>query len=187
MNNIYIDHFDRSDGNGSRTREEDWLDQNTTAADNQWSSAATTFYHWEAPSHKKQLFSDLYDAHHGKGDPNRATELSTMEIHSDAETFCAIMELSEPLRERVLYIVEDIDLSANSTGGKPYEKLILAVISLVHDEHLSDVADDNPSAIKYEQRLIFDDTFRDLMESNSLGSKELRGIRERVREQTDHF
>lgn len=181
---IHIDAFDRTGGNGSRTAEEDWLDENTTASENQWSSASTTFYMSDVPASKKNRFRDLYDAHHGKGDSNRSSELPRMRMSADADAYCSILELPEPLTERIQHILQNIDISSQKFGGKPYEKIILAVVTLVHDEHLSNQP---PSAVQYDQRLIFDDTFRDLMEANSLGSKELRGMREQIRTKTDFF
>lgn len=184
MSKIHIDPLDRSGGSGSRTSEEDWLDENSTAADNEWSSASTTFYSWEAPAHRESFFEELYDKHHGKGDSARATELGKKRIMADTRAFCSILELQSSLRERVEHIVERMDVSANASGGKSYEKIILGVISLVHDEYLSS----RPiNEVQYEQRLIFDDTFRALMESSGIGSKELRGVREHIRSKSAFF
>jgi len=182
--NIYLDPFDRSNGNGSRTSEEDWLDEHTTSAENEWSSAKTTFYYWDAPAHKQRQYQELYEKQHGKGDSNRSAELPRMRALADTDSFCSMLELPNPVRERATHIVQNIDISSNETGGKSYEKIILAVISLVYDEHLSSLP---PDSVQYDQRLIFDDTFRDLMDNNAIGSKELRGIREQVRTSSDYF
>lgn len=184
MTYIHIDALDRTDGNGSRSREEDWLDANTTASEHQWSTAETTFYMSDVPAHKREQFSNLYDWHHGKGESDRSSTLPRMKMVADTETFCAVLELPEPLRERILHIMQDIDISSNNFGGKSYEKIILAVISLVHDEHLSSRP---PGEVDFQQRLIFDGDFRELMESNSIGSKELRGVREQIRSKTSYF
>lgn len=181
---IHIDALDRTGGNGSRTTEEDWLDQHTTSAENEWSSAKTTFYYWEAPEHKQHNFKRFYNKQHGKDDPNRSSELPRMRALADAKAFCAILNLNKQLTERIIYIMEEIDMDSNTFGGKSYEKLILAICSLVYDEHLSSMPVDS---IQYGQRLIFDETFRDLMESNELGSNELRGVREQVRTKTEFF
>lgn len=181
---VHVDPLNRDDGTGSRSKEADWLDQNTTASEHEWSTAETTFYMSEVPPHKKQLFSDLYDWHHGKGESDRSSTLHRMEMVSDTETFCAVLELPDSLQERVLHIMEDIDISANNFGGKSYEKIILAVSSLVYDEYLSSRPTEE---VEYDQRLIFDDDFRELMDANSLGSNELRGIREQVRQKTEYF
>jgi transcription initiation factor TFIIIB Brf1 subunit/transcription initiation factor TFIIB len=184
MSKIYFDQLDRTGGNGSRNEQEDWLDENTTSAENEWTSAETTFYYWKAPPHKQQAFKRLYDRQHGKGDSDRASELSQQRAMADSRAFCSMLELPESLRERVLYIMERMDFSSSTTGGKSYEKIILAVISLVYDEYLSS----RPlEEIQYEQRLIFDETFRQLMENNGYGSKELRGVREQIRSKSDFF
>lgn len=184
MSGIHIDALDRTGGNGSRTTEEDWLDQNTTASENEWSSANTTFYYWEAPSHRQGRFKDLYKKQHGKDDPNRSSELPMMRALADAKAFSSMLDFSDTLTERVIHIVREMDIGSNESGGKSYEKIILAVCSLVYDEHLSSMP---PSSVKYDQRLIFDETFRDLMESNNLGNKELRGVREQIRNKTVFF
>ena len=182
--NIHIDAFQRSIGNGSRTKEEDWLDQNTTASENQWSAASTTFYISDVPSHRESKFEDLHAKHHGMGGNNRSTELTHMRMLADAETFCSILELREEVRERIEQILQNIDISSQKFGGKSYEKLILAVITLAHDEYLSSHP---PSATSHKERLIFDERFRELMEANSLGSKELRRVREQIRSKTEFF
>lgn len=184
MSNIHIDALDRTDGNGSRSVEEEWLDQNSTAAENEWSSASTTFYYWEAPSHKQHTFKELYDKQHGKGDPNRSTELPRQRAMADTKAFCSILDLPDTVTERVTHTMENTDLSSNKSGGKSYEKIILAVISLVYDRYLSSRP---PEEIQYDQRLIFDDTFQALMDSNDIGSKELRSIREQVRSNSSQF
>lgn len=184
MTNIHLDTLDRSNGNGSRTTEEDWLDEHTTASANEWSSAETTFYYWDAPAHQQRNFKNLYDRQHGKGDSSRSSELPRMKAMADTKAFCAMLEVNSSVQERIEFIMERIDISANTYGGKSYEKIILAVCTLVYDEYLSSrpVKD-----VEYSQRLIFDDTFRDLMEANNLGSKELRGIREQIRSKSDYF
>lgn len=181
---IHIDALDRRNGNGSRTTEEDWLDQHTTAATNEWSSANTTFYYWEAPASKKRQFKNLYDRQHGKGDPNRSSELPRMKAVADTKAFCSMLELGDKLVEEVLHIMRNIEIGSKHFGGKSYEKIILAVCTLVHDRDLSSRP---ASEISYEQRLIFDETFRELMDANDLGSSELRGVREQIRSTTDYF
>jgi hypothetical protein len=183
-----LDRFDRSNGNGSRSAEEDWLDENTTASENQWSTASTTFYYWEAGPEKKDKFQDLYDAHHGKGESDRRSTIRRSQIVGDAETFSSILEMPEPERKRVVQIARDLNFSSNRFGGKPYEKILLAVCSLVFDQALSRNIDQNSVDDSLaNRRLILDDRFRDLMEANNLGSNEHSRIRQMLREKTNVF
>lgn len=181
---IHVDNFYRKDGTGSRTREEDWLDVHSTAAENEWSRASTTFYMSEVPPSKQDRFESLYEWQHYKSSENRSTEARRMEMAADAETFSSMLELPDPAAERVSHVMEGLDWPQDRFGGKSYEKVILAVCSLVHDEELSSR---RPESVQYDQRLIFDETFRDLMEANGLGSSELRGIRQQLRERTSFF
>jgi len=128
MSSVNHDPFDRSNGNGSRSAEEDWLDENSTIAENQ----------------------------------------------------CE--------RERVVNIAQELDFSSTRFGGKPYEKILLAICSLVSDEELSRRFEEGTiQATATQQRLILSERFRDLMEVNSLGSKEHSRIRQLLRDKTELF
>ena len=189
MSSVHMfDPFDRSNGNGSRSAEEDWLDENSTASENQWSTASTTFYYWEASAAKQQSFERLYNAHHGKGESDRRSTIRRSHIINDAETFVNVLELPEPQAERVVNIAQDLDFSSTRFGGKPYEKILLALCSLVSDQALSQrLNHQNADSSLAAQRIILDDTFRDLMEVNDLGSREHNRIRQMLREKTDKF
>jgi len=182
----HYDPFDRSNGNGSRSAEEDWLDENSTAAENQWSTAETTFYYWEADAGQSQHYKDLYDAHHGKGESDRRSTIRRSHIVNDAQTFVSILEMPDHERNRVTQVAQDLDFS--QFGGKPYEKILLAVCSLVSDEALSrNVNQNSIDSSLANQRLILSDEFRDLMDVNNLGSKEHSRIRQMLREKTNVF
>lgn len=177
-----FDALDRRGGNGSRNAEEDWLDDNTTASENQWSTAATTFRVSEAPFHKQRLYQDLYDWHTGKGEADRRSTILRAQAIDDAETFTNILNIPSPERQRIITIVEDLDYASDRFGGKAYEKLILAVCSLVTDKALS--SGEEPSV---EDRLIYDDTFEELMDNVGLDRREHNRIRAMLREKTDYF
>jgi len=182
-----FDPLDRSNGNGSRSAEEDWLDENTTASENEWSTASTTFYYWEASATQQNKFEDLYDAHHGKGEEDRRSTIRRSHIINDAETFVNILELPEPQSKRVIEIAKQFNFSSNRFGGKPYEKILLAVCSLVSDQALSQKLDQNSDSAAVSRRIVLDDAFRDLMDVNNLGSREHNRIRQMLREKTDLF
>lgn len=184
----HYDPFDRSDGNGSRSAEEDWLDENTTAEENQWSTAETTFYYWEASAANQKKFQSLYKKHHGKGEDDRKSTIRRSHIVSDAEMFVSVLEMPRSQRERVTNIAEELNFSTKRFGGKSYEKILLAVCSLVSDEALSrNINQEEVDGSIANRRLILTDEFRDLMEVNSLGSKEHSRIRQMLREKTDFF
>lgn len=182
-----FDKFDRSTGNGSRSAEEDWLDEHSTSAENEWSTAETTFYYWEADGNGSR-YKDLYDTHHGKGESDRKSTIRRSHIIKDAKTFVNILELPEPQAERVIQIAEELDFSSRVFGGKPYEKILLAICSLVSDRALSRKLDhNNPSGSFADRRIVLDESFKNLMEVNELGSREHNRIRQMLREKTDLF
>lgn len=184
----YFDPFDRSSGNGSRSAEEDWLDENTTAAENQWSTAETTFYYWEANSGQSDHYKELYDTHHGKGEGDRRSTIRRSHIVNDAETFVSVLELPRAQREHVINIAQKLDFSSKRFGGKPYEKILLSICSLVSDRALSQKLDhNNPDSNAANRRIVLDDSFRDLMEVNRMGSREHNRIRQMLREKTSLF
>jgi len=183
-----FDDFDRTDGNGSRSAEEDWLDENTTAAENEWSTAETTFHYWEVNNGHSEKYKKLYDAHHGKGESDRKSTIRRSEILSDAETFANILELPEPQTTRVTNIAQDLNFSSRRFGGKTYEKILLAICSLVSDQALSQKLDhNNLDSGAANRRIVLDESFRELMEVNELGSREHNRIRQMLREKTELF
>lgn len=182
------DPLDRSNGNGSRSAEEDWLDDNTTAAENEWSTAETTFYYWEASAGQQSHFEELYNKHHGKGESDRRSTIRRSYIVKDAQTFASILELPDAQSERIIQIAETLDFSSKRFGGKPYEKILLAVCSLVSDQALSQyIENTDGSRDAIERRIVLTDEFRELMETNDLGSREHNRIRQMLREKTEHF
>ena len=94
----------------------------------------------------------------------------------------SVLEMPEPQRETVREIMSNMDISSNNFGGRRYEKIILAVCSLVADEALSNQP--NPSV---NDRLFLTDEFRHLMEVNTMSGKEHRKLRVSVREKSDYF
>lgn len=185
--NSPFDPFDRRTGNGSGSTEDDWLDENSTAAQNQWSTARTTFRVNDAPAHRREHFENLYRTHNGWGEGDRDQTILRSHIVADAETFGAVLELPKPQRRRIKSIAQEIDMSSQKFGGKPYEKILLAICSLVADSAISDKTGGSPDPEKASRRLILRDEFRDLMDAANLGSREHRKIRQMLRDRTSYF
>lgn len=178
----FVDPFDRGNGNGSRNARDDWADE-VSIFDNEWGSqAATTFNPKEAPLSRMEKFESLYQIQNGKGEANRKTTIRQSHIKNDTETFMDVLEMPTYQRERVTYILDNLDLSSNNFGGKRYEKIILATCSLVADEALSNSRDPD-----VDDRLFLSDEFRQLMDSTKMSSSEHRQLRVMVRERSDYF
>lgn len=181
-----MDALDREAGAGSRCKEEDWLDVNTTASEDQWSTANTTFRASEAPAHRREHFESLYRVHAGWGESDRRGTIRRSCIVSDAETFCSILELPKYQKKRIVSIAEEIDLSPSRFGGKAYEKVLLSICSLVSDKFLSQRMNGTSDEIM-DNRLVRRDDFRELMDVNNLSSREHNRIRQMLREKTEYF
>lgn len=187
--NTSLDTLDRRDGNGASSSTDDWLD-NMSIFDNEWGSAAATTFNPSEVSNsvspdfrsRTEKFEELYELHNGKGERSRKSDIRQSHIVNDANLFMSRLELPEPERERVLLILDNIDISSNNFGSRKYEKIILGLCSLVSDELLSNQP--NPSL---DDRLFLTDEFKQLMQSTGMSSRELRQIRVRIRQSSDHF
>lgn len=184
-----FDAFDRKSGNGSRSSTDDWLDEKSIFT-NQWgSSAATTFNPTDTDakgntlsSNKQDKFEKLYELHNGKMEKTRKSDIRASHIKNDARAFVSVLEMPEQQRERVMLILNNLDISSNNFGGRPYEKIILSICTLVSDEALSEQSD--PSI---EDRLLFTDTFRELMDCTGTSSSDIRKLRRDVRDKSEYF
>lgn len=183
--------LDSDEGTGSRSNQEDWLDANTRIQDNKWSSSQTTFWPTGVDGKGKKLsqeqqkrFKELrkkHDRFAGEGEQyNRKTTIRYGHIMNDVFSFCNHCELPEHQTIAVANIIKNTDISSNNYGGKNYEKIILGVMSLVVDRDI-DTTDE------FDDRLFLDEDFRELMEQNDLGSRELRKMRQMIRERVDVY
>lgn len=184
-----FDPLDRSNGNGSNNWSDDSIDQESIYQ-NQWgSSATTTFNPSDSDAYgepisrsKQQKLQRLYDWQHGKGESSRKGDIRQSHIKNDAEVFTSVLEMPQIERDRVLQILDNLDIGSQNFGSRTYEKIILAICTLVSDEQLSDRP--NPSL---DNRLFLRDQFRELMDCTGLSSSELRKLRKAVREKSAYF
>lgn len=184
-----IDPFSRENGNGSRSATEDWLDEQSIF-DNEWGSAAATTFNPQdtdamghtIPKNKREKLETLYELHNGKMEKSRKTDIRASHIQNDAKTFMSVLEMPTPQRERVMLILDELDISSNNFGGRRYEKIILAICTLVSDEALGQRP--NPSV---DDRLFLTDEFRDLMDCTETSSSDIRKLRRDIRDKSEHF
>jgi len=188
---VSFDHLQRHRGYGSREASEDWLDENSRIEDNKWTSSQTTFWPGDTdglgntlPEHMQRRFEQLrkqHDRYAEEGETyNRKTTIRYGHIMNDVYTFCNICELPAYQTESVASIIKTANISSNVFGGKSYEKIILAVMSLVVDRDIETT--DN-----LDTRLIVQDSFKELMDSVGLGMTELRRVRRTVQERIDLY
>lgn len=192
MQSVYamVDPFDRGNGNGSRTAGDDWLDTESIFHNEWGSTAATTFNADEAdaddkpiPPDKKRRLERQYNLHNGKGEEDRKDTIRSSYVVNDAKLFMSVLELPSPQRDSVLEVLDNLDISSNNFGGtRRYEKIILAICSLISDEFLSNQP--NPSI---DARIYNSDRFRDLMDVCGMTTSEHRQLRVSVREKSEYF
>jgi hypothetical protein len=184
-----LDTFDRTTGNGSRDATDDWLDEQSIF-DNEWGSAAATTFNpndtdgngHTIPKERQEKFESLYELHNGKMEKSRKSDIRTSYIENDARTFMSVLEMPDTQRERVLMILDELDISSNNFGARRYEQIILAICTLVSDEVLGNRPD--PSV---ENRLLLRDEFRDLMDCTKTSSSDIRKLRRDIREKSAYF
>jgi len=189
-----LDAFDRGNGNGSASAEDDFLEQ-TSIFHNEWgSSAATTFNPADTdalgnqiPKKKQQKFEQLYRLHNGKMERSRKQDIRDSHVANDASTFSSVLDMPTPQRKRVQKILSELDIAANNFGGRRYEKIILAICSLVSDEELSKRHPVDTDVKVCEKRLLNKDEFEELMNVTGMSGTEHRKIREQVRQKSDYF
>lgn len=176
----------RKSGDGSRSVEADWIDENTRVSDNKWTTSRTTFWSDDTDGKgnalkksKREKYSRLREVHDrfaGENEKyNRKTTIRYGHIMNDVFTFCEICDLREHQTQSVANIIRETDISSNTYGGKSYETIILAVMSLIVDRDINSVEN-------MDKRLILTEEFQNLMDSNKIGSKDLRKVRQMVRE-----
>jgi len=175
---ISFDASNRDSGTGSRSTEEDWMDENTRIEENKWTTSRTTFWP-DSDDDKFSRLREMHDRFAGENETyNRKTTIRYGHIMNDVYTFCNICHLRDYQTEAVANIIRDTDISSNNYGGKGYEKIILAAMSLIVDRDINRVDE-------FDNRLILQDNFRALMDTIDVGSKELRTVRQMVRERVD--
>lgn len=187
------DAFDRGSGNGSSSAEDDMVEK-YSIFHNEWGSAAATTFNPadtdskgnSIPRAKKQKFEDLYALHNGKGEQSRKSDIRWSHMKNDAETFMSVLELPTPQRKRVIHILKEVDISTFGSD-RTYEKIILAICSLVSDEELSERYDETETTKLWSRRLYSRDAYQDLMEAVEMSVTEYRRIREQVRQKSEYF
>jgi len=184
-----LDPFNREHGSGSSSYSDDWLELNSIY-DNEWGSqAATTFdpndfdgYNQPLPKRRREFYERLYRLNNGYGEGSRHHTIKRSRIWNDTEMFMSVLDMPQTQRQIVREVVASYDMSSRASGGHPYEKIILAICSLVADEALTEQR--NPSV---DDRLFLTDEFRELMDVTAMSTSDHRRIRARVREQSPYF
>lgn len=117
----------------------------------------------------------LRQLNEGVGDPERASTNWTAGKVNDAEMFCDELGFGEEKTEKIVEMVTTID--GSDFGSYTTEQITLGCCSLVAD------ADTDT----YEDRIILQDEFKELMDVVGLGSREHSRIRQTIRSKSEFF
>ena len=166
--------FGTGDGSGSNNAIDDIIDKEGIIENDGRSDTRTFFYpeegEYESKDRERQ-FKRMIRWQDGEGDSGRAAANFKADMKRTAETFCSAVEFNSYQRERVLHVMEVLDI--NSYGHYSTEKILLAVMSLVANE---------------DRRLLRDeDSFRELCHSVGMTLEEVRKVRRMTRERTEQF
>lgn len=172
-----FDKLDRGHGSGARSTTEDFIASETFEQENRFATSRTTFEARDADSAQSR-WRRLAETNDRKRKGEDSQFFRRAERLQDTELFCDILDLANPLRVEILRIVESFEFDSKKYGGKSYEKIILVIINLVHDTTLGE-------GDSYEDRIIYDESYQELMEMVGLDSTERKRIRQRVRELSD--
>lgn len=169
-----FDKLDRGHGSGARSATEDFIASETFEQKNRFSTSRTKFNAYEADSAESR-WKRLKKTNDRKRKGEDSEFFRRAERLQDTTLFCDVLELANHVRARVMQIVESFDFDSKKYGGKSYEKIILVIINLVHDTTLGD-------GDSYEDRIIYDESYQELMEMSGLDSTERQRLRQNVRE-----
>lgn len=167
-------------GNGEQER---YIDKTSPQENDGRSETVTGFDPRDAPSGERvyregqwmdkwEWFNQLND---GVQDKERGKQNWRAGKRNDAKLIADHLSLAPSERDKLVRMAEEIDF--NNFGSHTTEQVLVGCASLVSDENTT----------VYENRIILQDEFRELMEVLGMGSKEHRQIRQSIRDRTDFF
>lgn len=176
---IYLNYdkthlFGRKQGDGSKTALEEIIDQNAVIENDGRSTTRTMFYAEDANYDSpviEQRYRWLAKLNDGVGEKGRFTANYNADVRRFIQTLGGHLELTAYQVDRVIYVMADLNL--NTFGPYSYEKISMAVISLVANE---------------DRRLIRDEPiFQTYLEDMYMDLDTLKRIRRMVVDRTDAF
>lgn len=165
---------EKGDGSGSETA--GLLDETNVRSHDERSLARTWISIEDVPPDRRDKWRRIINEwHDGQSDPDKGSANWRAGKLNDARLFASHLGLSEPERDKVVEMADEIDFT--KFGSFKTEQVLVACCSLVRDENTEE----------YGNRIILQDEFRELMDVTGLGSSQHRKIRQAIRERTDYF
>lgn len=168
--------FGGGEGAGSNDAIDDMIDQEAIVENDGRSNTRTFFYPEDAEYETQEQatkFRRLIRWQDGEGHPSesRAAANFKADMERTAKTFCSQCEFTPYQTERVLHVMDDLDV--NSYGHYSTEKVILAVMSLVANEDRRHLRDE--------------ELFRGLVGDVGMTMEQVRTVRLMTRQRTEAF
>jgi hypothetical protein len=166
-------------GNGAQER---FIDQESPQENDGRSTTVTGFDPHDARSGKIYRQGEWIDKwewlnqlNDGVQDKNRSKHNWRAGKLNDAKLIANRLELTRPERDKLKRMADSIDF--NQFGSYRSEQILLACASLISDENTT----------VYDNRIILQDEFREMLTSFDMGSSDHQQIRQAIRERTEYF
>lgn len=166
-------------GNGAQER---FIDQESPQENDGRSTTVTGFDPHDARSEKIYRQGEWIDKwewlnqlNDGVQDKNRSKHNWRAGKLNDAKLIANRLELTRPERDKLKRMADSIDF--NQFGSYRSEQILLACASLISDENTT----------VYDNRIILQDEFREMLTSFDMGSSDHQQIRQAIRERTEYF
>lgn len=111
----------------------------------------------------------------GVQDKNRSKHNWRAGKLNDAKLIANRLELTRPERDKLKRMADSVDF--NQFGSYRSEQVLLACASLISDENTT----------VYDNRIILQDEFREMLKSFDMGSNDHQQIRQAIRDRTEYF
>jgi hypothetical protein len=162
-------------GDGTSSEIAEMIDESQPDAENGSSMMHTKFNHWEAPSSQEGKWRNLWQLADGQRNSDKSSQNWAAGKQNDAKLFADQLNFAEHERTKLKKMAREVDFT--KFGSFSTDQVLVASASLIRDENTT----------KYENRIILQDEFKELMEVTGVGSKQLRKMRQAIRERTNFF
>ena len=166
-------------GNGA---EERFIDQETPQENDGRSQTVTGFDPHDARSDKVYRQGEWIDKwkwlnqlNDGVQDKDRSKHNWRAGKLNDAKLIADRLELTRPERDKLKRMADSVNF--NRFGSYRSEQVLLACASLISDENTT----------VYDNRIILQDEFREMLTSFDMGSNDHQQIRQAIRDRTEYF
>lgn len=169
-------HVHNEKGDGAADEIHALMDENNIRQEDGRSLAQTWIRLDDVPPEKRNKWERIINNYHdGQTDPEKGKQNWAAAKVNDAKLFADHLDFKKHERDKLVQMAGHIDFT--NFGSYSTEQVLVGCCSLIRDENTD----------QYENRIILQDEFKELMEVAGIGSKQHRKIRKAIRERTDYF